>query len=177
MLSQGDALAYYQAVLPRIAESFDGIPLVWATYANTPVTPSTVGGPVFHGPLRDRVHNLPTVDVPLERAGVRAYLKLGRRTVDWLLEYHHAVEFHSWTPTKNSPTKLRYARILLENNNVRDAAIALKDMLINRGVQAIPLLDGNGGVALYIPFNDASHYDDVRRWLHVVANEAAASRP
>ena len=60
---QGDALAYYQAVLPLIAESFGGIPLVWATYPD--------GKPVFHGPLSDRVHKLPTVDVPLEREGVR----------------------------------------------------------------------------------------------------------
>lgn len=178
MLSlRGDALEYYQAVLPLIAESFDGIPLVWATYPNNPSHSKPVEGPVLHGRLRDRIHKLPTVDVPLERAGVRAYLKLERRTMEWLLEYHHAVEFHSWTPTKTNPTKLRYARILLENNNVRDAAIALRDMLIHRGVQAIPLLDGNGGVSLYIPFNDAPHYDDVRRWLHVVANDAAARRP
>ena len=84
------------------------------------------------------------------------------------------------------PSALRYARILLETGSIdrgpnpkstRDAAIVLRALLRERGLRAIPLLDGNGGVALYIPFDDAPDYADVRRWLHVLANDAAARYP
>jgi DNA primase len=193
---QGDAFAHYGSVLPLIDAAFHGVPLVWVTYPNAPCHPERSNvmlsaaearrTPVFHGPLRDRVQKLPTVEVPLAKGPTLAYFALQPPTVEWLLEYHHAIEFHSWTPTTGDPTKLRYARILLETGSLdrgphpadtRDAAIVLRALLRERGVQAIPLLDGNGGVALYIPFDDAPAYPDVRRWLHVVANNAAARHP
>jgi DNA primase len=171
MISQDDVFSYYRTVLPFIEGAFGGIPVVWATFAEPD------SGASFHGPLRDRVHKLPTVDVRLGSRSAVPYFALQPKVVEWLIEYHHAVEFHSWTPTAANPQALRYARILLENNDTRDAAMTLREFLNEHGVRAIPLLDGNGGVALYLPFDDAPGYDDVRRWLHVVANNAAARRP
>ncbi|MGC1380468.1 MAG: hypothetical protein WA814_05540, partial [Candidatus Baltobacteraceae bacterium] len=171
---------YYEAVFPLIDALFDGVPLVWATY------PKPTDPPVFHGPLRDRVHKLPTVAVPLASGEVRAYFALQPHTMVWLAKYLHAVEFHSWTPAPADPRTLRYARILLETGSLdrgphpaatRDAAIVLRALLHQHGVEAIPVLDGNGGVAVYIPFDDAPAYPDLRSWLHVVANDAAARRP
>ncbi len=186
---QRDALSYYKSVLPLVAASFDGVPVLWATYPN-PNDP-----PVFHfsyhtEPSRstttEESRKLPTVDVPAADGTIRTYFTLRRDTLAWLATEHHALEFHSWTPIASNPSALRYARILLETGSIdrgpnpkstRDAAIVLRVLLRERGLRAIPLLDGNGGVALYIPFDDAPDYADVRRWLHVLANDAAARHP
>jgi DNA primase len=196
---QRDALSYYSSVLSLIAASFEGVPVVWATYPN-PKDP-----PVFHGPLREQAHvvlsdpafvalsdaalaMLNEVETQRGRVDVdgRTYYALQRHTLEWLAGHDHAVEFHSWTPIAKNPLALRYARILLETGSdgrgpspksTRDAAIVLRALLRERGLRAIPLLDGNGGVTLYIPFDDAPNFEDVRRWLHTLANDAAARYP
>lgn len=196
---QSDALAYYRSVLSVIAASFEGVPVVWATY------PDLKKPPVFHGPLQEQAQvilsdpafatlsdstlaMLSETEEQLGRVKVqgRTYLALQRHTLAWLANYHHAIELHSWTPIAKNPLALRYARILLETGSLdrgpnakstRDAAIVLRALLRERGLRAIPLLDGNGGVAVYIPFDDAPAYDDVRRWLHVLANDAATRYP
>jgi DNA primase len=196
---QSDALAYYSSVLSLIAASFEGVPVVWATY------PDPKKPPVFHGALREQAQvmlsdpafatlsdstlaMLSETEMQLGRVNVegRTYLALQRHTLEWLATYHHAIEFHSWTPIAKNPLALRYARILLETGSLdrgphpksaRDAALMLRTLLRESGLRAIPLLDGNGGVALYIPFDDAPAYDDVRRWLHVLANDAASRYP
>ncbi len=174
-----DALAYYQAVLPYMLESFRGVPFAWNTYPNGP------SAPVWRGPLAPHKHRLPTVSVRSATGALRPYLALESFTVEWLVKNHAAIEFHSWTPAANDPLALRYARILLESGEndtlapdaVRDAALLLRNILCERKLDAIPLLDGQGGIALYIPFDDAPAYAPVRVWLHALANEAAAKHP
>ncbi len=178
----GDKLAYYRVAFPLMVASFDGVPLVWNTYPQGSDKP-----PAWHGPLRSRgQHTLPTVDVTLHDGSTYPYLALQQHTMEWLVEYHHAVEFHSWTPTGRDPSALRFARILLEAGNLpggtthdamHDAAIATHEVLQNYRIASIPLLDGNAGVAIYIPFSDAPVYPDVRRWLHWLCNDAAQRYP
>ncbi len=182
-------MSYYESVLSLITASFEGVPVLWATYPN-PKDPPVFDFSCHAEPSRrtttEESHKLPTVDAPGADGTVRTYLALRRHTLEWLATYHHALEFHSWTPIASNPSALRYARILLETGSIdrgpnskstRDAALVLRAVLRERGLRAIPLLDGKGGVALYIPFDDAPDYADVRRWLHTLANDAAARYP
>jgi DNA primase len=51
--------------------------------------------------------------------------------------------------------------------------LALRIALTGRGLSAIPVLEADGA-ALFIPFADAPAYDDVRAWLHDLADAAVA---
>src|ERR1035441_3839537 len=53
----------------------------------------------------------------------------------------------------------------------------LRTILRKHNLDAVPLLDGEGGIALYIPFDDAPPYAPVRLWLHGLAASAAAAYP
>ena len=58
------------------------------------------------------------------------------------------------------------------------AALAVRALLFDRAkLEAIPLLDGGTGIALWVPLADAPHAAPLRKWLHVLANEAAAAHP
>ena len=41
------------------------------------------------------------------------------------------------------------------------------------GLDAMLMLDGTGGIALLVPFDDHPNYNDVRIWLHGLANALA----
>ena len=41
------------------------------------------------------------------------------------------------------------------------------------GLDAMLMLDGTGGIALLVPFDDQPNYNDVRIWLHGLANALA----
>jgi bifunctional non-homologous end joining protein LigD len=173
-----DALSYYQAVMPQIVASFRGIPFAWNTYSPGAKTPT------WRGPLASHPHRVPTVDVTSASGIVRPYFALEPFTLEWLAKEHGAIEFHSWTPTAQNPAALRYARMLLEPGSgtlapdaMRQAALLARDILQQRKLDAIPLLDGYGGIALYIPFSDAPAYAPVRAWLHAFANDVAARHP
>lgn len=172
-----DALSYYEAAIPAVAASFRGIPFAWNAFSDPVATPR------WHGPLAPQSHRVPTVSVAGTRGPARPYFALEPYTLEWLVKDHGAVEFHSWTPTQSDPLALRFARILLEEGDtvaagaVRDAALLMRDLLASRHLTAIPLLDGTGGIALYLPFDDAPAYVPVRTWLHALANDAAAAYP
>jgi len=172
-----DALSYYEVVTPYIVASFRGIPFAWNIF------PDGVN-PVWRGPVLSPSHRLPTVSVPSTSGPAKSYFLLEPYALEWLVKDHGAIEFHSWTPTAGDPLTMHYARILLEAGDgalapgaVRDAALLMHAMLRARRLEAIPLLDGNGGIVLYLPFSDAPEYPAVRAWLHTLANDAAIRHP
>ncbi len=171
-----EALSYYEAVIPHIAASFRGIPVAWNTFA------AASAPPTWRGPLAEHAHRLPTVAVTGASGRTHPYLALESFTLEWLAKDLAAAEFHSWTPTAEDPAAVHFARILLEPTGaapgaMRTAALLLRDLLDARHLTAIPLLDGLGGIALYLPFSDAPAYAPVRAWLHTLANDAAAAHP
>ncbi len=118
------------------------------------------------------------------RRATHPYFAIERFTLDWLANDWAAVEFHSWTPTPEDPLKLRFARILLEAgpgelrpDAMRQSVLIMREFLATLRLCAIPVLDGVGGVALFVPFDDAPEYAPVRTWLHALANDAAAKYP
>jgi DNA primase len=85
----------------------------------------------------------------------------------WLIYAKYAIEFYTWAPTLPDVGALRYGRILLE---------APMGVDLER-LEAVPLLDGGKGIALWIPFADAPQAQPLRAWLHALYNRAVALHP
>ncbi len=110
----------------------------------------------------------------------RTHVPLSANKVLWLCHRMFAVEFYGWAPVPGQPDRLRFARILLESSSDTArrnlAAAALRDMLAENRLQAAPIFDGDGGIALWIPLADAPAAQDVRTWLHTFCNDAVQRR-
>ncbi|HVA37289.1 MAG TPA: hypothetical protein VNJ51_06725 [Candidatus Dormibacteraeota bacterium] len=155
-------LAHYQAVGPLLERSFAGAPIV---YANFPAG-------------LDHTRYFRVLGVPLSE-----------RKLVWTCHRYYAVEFHTWAPLPEDEDRLRFARILLEPQpatpahpktleaRIKEAALAVREALQTLGLDAIPLLDGTGGIALWVPFADAPHAAPLRAWLHRLAARVIAKHP
>ncbi len=147
-----DVRAHYARVTPLAHAVFGGMPIVSTSFPD-----GLSGAPHWH-----------TKPLPLEPS-----------TIAWCLEKLGSLEFHSWFPAPHQPDRLGYARIMLEATgsldaaHMRHAARLTRTALNDRDVDAILVQNGDGNLTLFIPFADAPAYDDVRTWLHAVANELA----
>ena len=146
--------AHYARVAPLLHAAFGGMPIISASF------PQGLGTKAYW-------HTKP---LPLE-ASVFA----------WCLDKLNAVEFHSWFPAPGVPDRCGMARIFLEtagtatDAHLREAARLTRAALHTHSLDAILMLDGTGGIALLVPFDDHPAYDDVRTWLHGFANALAAA--
>ncbi len=150
-------LAHYRLTAPLIDDSLAGAPIVYRNYPN-----GLDKSGVFH-----------ITDVPLSP-----------NKLLWLIHAKYAIEFYTWAPDAHDEDRLRFARVLLEPpsgvsfERVKLAALALRALLFEtQKFEAIAMLDGGRGVALWIPFADAPHALELRRWLNDFANRAAALHP
>ena len=153
---QPKILAHYQAVGPLLERSFGGSPIV---YANFPAG--------FDQPAHYRVLGVP----------------LSERKLLWICHRYYAVEFHTWAPLLQDWDRLRFARILLERQHgipesrIKEAARAVREALQHLNLDAVALLDGGSGIALWIPFADAPHAAPLRTWLHQLSARVVAEHP
>jgi DNA primase len=170
-------LRYYRVVGPLIERAMGAIPFVWTTL------PAGVGGPtIFHGPLSPNTEpKAPVVDVPVAD-GVGRYPALSAQRIEGLVR-HGAVELYSWSPTPADPTRLRFARILVETASpaawmkLEEGVYVVEQLLDRENIQYLRVYDGRSGIALWIPFSDAPAYDDVRMWLYVQCAQAVLHKP
>ncbi|MBV9718345.1 MAG: hypothetical protein JOZ77_03440 [Candidatus Eremiobacteraeota bacterium] len=79
---------------------------------------------------------------------------------------------------------MQFARILLQAEphipfeRTKLAALAMRTILFDDArLQAILMLDGGTGIALWVPLADAPHAKSLRTWLHHIANRACAAHP
>jgi DNA primase len=144
--------------------------------------PQGVDGPsTYHGPLS--VHTkpkAPVIDVPIHGDNER-YPKLSADRIVGLTR-HGGVEFHSWSPSPDDPTRVRFARLLFEHTATRSRlyeAVRIMQALIHEedGFFGPLVFDGGTGAALYFPFADAPSYEDVRAWLRARRETAAERYP
>lgn len=150
-------LAYYRVTAPYIEASLDGTPLVYRNY------PAGLDKPgILH-----------LTDIPFS---VNRLL--------WAIHAKYAIEFFTWAPLHADEDRLRFARILIEPplgvafDRVKLAAQAVRALLHDSAaLQAVPLVDGQNGMALWIPFADAPHAAPLRAWLHRLCNRAAQLHP
>jgi DNA primase len=145
---------HYARVAPILHAAFGGMPLVSASF------PQGLGTKAYW-------HTKP---LPLEPS-----------VFAWCLDKLNAVEFHSWFPAPGAPDRCGHARIFLEtagaatDKQLREAARLTRAALQKYGLDAILMLDGTGGIALLVPFDDRPAYDYVRTWLHGFADALAAA--
>jgi hypothetical protein len=150
-------LAHYHLVAPLLERSLHDTPIVYANYPNGLDKP-----PSF------RV-------TPIE---------LTENKLLWLIHAKFAIEFYTWAPLPGADDRLQFARILLEARTgiaferVKLAALAMRALLFSVArLEAVPLIDGGSGIALWVPLADAPHAVPLRAWLHQLCAEAVAKHP
>ncbi|MBC5803799.1 MAG: hypothetical protein GIX03_12570 [Candidatus Eremiobacteraeota bacterium] len=190
--------AHYELVAPLIANGFARTPLVYATYPR-----GFDAEAVWHGPVAQRLPpTVATVAVDIE--GIRrSYLALSAEELLWLCDHAGAVEFHGWGCTAADPIRAAFARILLKSDapgepvsapqnghphreeltsaqairQLAGAALLLHDLLKEDGLQAITLMAGVHGAALWVPFTDGPRYCDLQSYLDGLSSEAVRRYP
>lgn len=169
-------LQHYAAAGPPIERALGPIPFVWSTL------PGGLDGPtIYHGPLSPKTRpKAPVVDVPTA-SGLHRYPALSADRIEGLVRYG-AVEIYSWTPSRDDPTRARFARILLEApasdaEHLNDALDVVEAVLRDDELESLRTYDGGMGAALWIPFADKPSYEDLRLWLHGVCAIAVARSP
>lgn len=151
---EDQVLAHYRLVGPTLEQHFVGTP---TNFVNFPGGFKALGH--FH-----------RTDIPFSEIKML-----------WLCHRMFAIEFHTWAPLVADRDRLRFARILLEDapdaDAVKEAALVLRTLLVQYHLEAAPMFDGQGGIALWIPLADAPPSAGVRAWLHTLCAEAVANRP
>jgi len=153
---QARIVAYYETVAPLIERSFAGAPIVVTAF------PDGFGHPPLY-----RVLGTPLSECALIDACRR----------------YGAVGFDTWAPLPTDVDRLRFARILIEAppkthpDKLKEAALAVRAALEELKLDAIALLGGNAGIALWIPFADAPHAEPLRAWLHRLCARVIAKNP
>jgi DNA primase len=122
------------------------------------------------------------VEVTTKDSGTRPYVALTEPAVPWLVR-QGAVGFMSWTPSPADPECVRYARILLGRcgrageRELKMAMLGMRTQLLQFGFEAIPVLDGFKGAALFVPFGDVPLYPDVLDWANELCGAAVKRLP
>jgi len=112
--------------------------------------------------------------------GSHPYVRLDAHNLTWLVAGRCAVEFDSWSPTSDDPTRAAFGRLILAprgtatDESIFTAAAVFRDALASEQLQAILVLDGFRGASLWIPFDDGPTYDRLGAWLHHFATKLAA---
>jgi DNA primase len=164
-------LAHYERAADLIAANFPLAPVIPIYYPNGFDRPRQYGGSL-HEPLPKTI---PSVDIT-EEPHPRRYVAVDANALLWLV-HRLAVGFCSWTPSAHDPHRVGFARIVLSprggatGEQASAAMLAMRGALSDRRVNAIPVLEADGA-ALFIPFADSPAYDDVRAWLHDLADAA-----
>jgi DNA primase len=152
-----DVLAHYRLVAPLIDATLSQTPIVFANYPN--------------GVDKQRVFHVTTAPLSVDK-------------LLWLIHAKYAIEFYTWAPTLLDVGALRFGRILLEApqgvgfERVKLAALAMRALPFDVAkLEAVALLDGGAGMALWIPFADTPQAEPLRVWLYVLCKRAVALHP
>ena len=135
----------------------------------------------FEEGLHQPPSSIPTVDVALKH-GPATFAALANNAIMWQA-HRGAIAFLGWSPTPGDPARVAYGRILLEPSGlatsamVKETARIFRAQLQSHGLRAIPLLGGESGMALWIPFVDGPTYGAIRARLDALADEVAREHP
>lgn len=154
-----DISAHYALVAPLMERLFGDIPIVWTTFDGDSHPTRT-----FHEKYFGHYSHL-------SGEHVQRLAAIGAR------------EFYSWFPTPQDPERARFARFLLEGDVhldralVKQAAQALREVVRAEAGETIPVLDGAGNIALFLPLQNAPDYAELRLRCHAIARAAIARHP
>lgn len=170
-LDQARVIGHYERFAETIGATFAGIP-----FTTVFLPQGFAGSEVRVSQLHTAVPaHVPTVDV-LTRCGSHPYLALTPAGLLWRV-HGYGIGFESWSPTAADPLRARFGRILVEPTGsasvamVRDAAESVLRVLAGIGIDAAIAIDGPR-IALWIPFDDAPDYPELRAWLQSVCEDA-----
>ncbi len=178
-------LEHYRVAAPLIAANFAGTPFIYTTFPHGLARKAAWHGAIFHSPpFRPPPKGAETVPVP-GKHGVRRFLSVTGSTLLHLVQDEGAVEFYGWGCEPSDPLRARFARVLLELDataapsaaTLPESAKLLRAILQQRALDAIPLLSGENGIALWIPLDGSPDYDTVRTTLHTICAEAVQRYP
>ncbi len=178
--TKGDMLRYYVQVATVALPYFAGRPVTLRVY------PQGVAGAPYY--LRDcpkaapnwlqRVNYRPktvahTAPLPLidSAAGLIWFANEG------------AIEFHLWSshvPDLEQPDQAIFdldPGTTASFNDVREAALRLRDKLEQAGVRGYPKTSGGRGLHIYVPLAAGPSFERVRSWVKAVGQQLAASYP
>ena len=170
-------LTHYERALAFIVECFPLAPIVPTYYPNGLDTHAVYGSST-HEAVPKAAHIVEVGDA----SNPHHYISVEENSLLWLV-HRGAIGFESWTPSPRDPESVGYARICLKprggatQDHLALAMLGLRTVLFDRGAEAVPVLNGTDGAALFIPFNDCPTYDAVREWLHGVAAQAVERNP
>ena len=171
-------VGHYQLAAPLLEANFSHVPLVSSYHPQGLGTPAVFKQWWKAGELPP---SMPAVDV-VSHGEHHTYIALTVNSVLWLA-HRGAVGMMSWTPSPRDPECVAYARILMrlcgtaKKDDLKYALLALQTLLRESRLEAIPMLDGHQGAALFVPFADIPLYDATRAWLHSLCNRAAERHP
>jgi len=171
-------VAHYQLAAPLLAANFSHVPLVWSYHPKGLGTPAEFKQWWKPGELPP---SMSAVDV-VSHGQHHTYIALTVNAVLWLA-HRGAVGMMSWTPSPRDPGCVGYARVLFRRSgtatkeDLKYALLAMRTLMLESRLEAIPMLDGHEGAALFVPFADIPLYDAMREWLHSVCNRAAERHP
>ncbi len=169
-------LQHYAAAGPLMERDLGPIPFVWSTL------PGGIDGPtIYHGPLSPKTRPKAAVVDVATASGHHRYPVLSTGRIEGLVRYG-AVEIYSWSPSRDDPTRARFARLLLEAPNadaksLNAALDAVEAILREGGLESLRVYDGGKGAAVWIPFADEPSYEEVRLWLHEECAKAVERNP
>ena len=171
------AVAHAGRVAPLLAATFGPIPVVAGFLPD-----AAQGRVVYEVDVAGKAPaSIATVRVATH-GQTRSYLALTQNGLLWQA-HRGALEFHSWAPQAADPLVPRFARMLLSASgtatgaDVAQGAAVLRGLLEGRGLRGIAVLDGLGGIAVWLPLADASSFEELRAGLHAFADDAAARNP
>lgn len=165
-------VAHYQRAAPLLANDFLHVPLVSSYHREGLGKP-----PVFKETWKpeELPHTMVPVDVLATRGEHHTYVGLTENALLWLA-HRGAVGMLSWSPSTRDPDGTRGfccdGRTRRRKPDLKAASETLRAMLNEVRLEAIPVLDGHDGAALFVPFGDIPLYDAVRAWLHAFCKRA-----
>jgi DNA primase len=148
-------LAHYGRCAALLERSFAGSPIVFADFPRG-----------FHAQPRFRI----------------THVTLSAERIGWLVQREYAIEFHTWAPLATSAERLQFGRIAIEPNarhgfrGVKEIALATRAELLAAGYDAIAVLDGIGGVVLWLPFPESPPAAKIRLKLERICARVPVRR-
>jgi DNA primase len=170
-------LAHYERAADYIAANFPLAPVEAIEYY-----PGPGGRAEYTASLHHSVpDSIPTVETG-EFGHTKRYIAVAPNSLLWLV-HRNAIGFASWTPSPRDPESVGFGRVILSGrsgataDDVESAMLIVREVLLERRIESIPVVGAGISAALFIPFDDAPTYETVRAWLHEVADTAAARKP
>ena len=176
-ITKGELAAYYEAIAPLMLPHIHGRPVTMERY------PSGIGRKgFFHKSVTKGCPEwLERVEVPKKGGTVHHPIVGDARSLLWLAN-QNCITPHVWT---SRVPDLYYPDLCVfdldpaaeDPEPLRAAALSLRDLLREIGVQSWVKTSGSKGFHIVVPLDGKAHFGDVGRFAHVVGATLVSRDP